>query len=57
MRGVVSLASATNANLQHKVYQPKQDKKGITEKTEFNIKLLPKSLTYTKLFTLAKDPL
>lgn len=34
-----------------------QDKEGTTEKKEFNIKLLPKSLTYAKLFILAKDPL
>lgn len=56
MRGVVLLTSATNANLQHEVHQPKQDKEGTTEKTEFNIKLFPKSLTYAKLFILAKDP-
>jgi len=56
MKGVVLLASATNVNLQHEVHQPKQDKEGTTQKTKFNIKLLPKSLTYTKLFMLGKDP-
>lgn len=40
MRGVVLLALATNASLQHEIYQPKQDKKDIIEKTEFNIKTL-----------------
>lgn len=57
MRRLVLLASATNASLQQKVHQPKQDKEVTTEKTEFNIKLLPKSLVYAKLFILAKDPL
>lgn len=55
MRGVVLLTSAANANLQHD-HQPKLDKESTTEKTEFDIKLLPKPLIYTKLFILAKDP-
>lgn len=58
MRGVVLLASVTNTNLPHKVHQPKQGipkgQESTTEKTKFNIKLLPKSLTYAKLLT--EDP-
>lgn len=50
------LTSAANANLQHEHHQPKLDKEGTTEKTELDIKLLPESLIYTKLFILAKDP-
>lgn len=49
------LTSAVNANLQHD-HQPKLDREGTTETTEFYIKLLSKSLIYTKLFILAKDP-
>lgn len=60
MRGVVLLVSVTNTNPQHKVHQPKQDiskgQESTTEKTKFNIKLLPKSLTYAKLLILAEDP-
>lgn len=58
MRGVALFTSVTNTNLPHKVHELKQDiskgQESTTEKTEFNIKLLPKSLTYAKLLT--KDP-